>query len=222
MSRLPADVVAAVVGVVWALVGVFWLVLSRWEKSHVSAARQRELEALRARGVPLGLRAWRASMVLLAASIPLLFVIDRFAYRLEIVYSQSLSFFSGPDLLLQVVGVALSVTGLAILIGVGRKLAVNVYRLAADERALMTTGVHRLVRHPFYIHFFLVPLGTALVSLNYLAVLLIVPYSMIWEPRPVPLWMRDEEADLRRRHGAEAEAYLRRTGRVFPRLRRGL
>lgn len=185
MSRLPADVVAAIVGVVWALVGVFWAVLSRWENSHVTAARRRELEAQRAGGVSRGLRAWRVTMVVLVASIPLLFVIDRFVYGLEVVYSTTLSFFAGPDLVLQVAGVVLCVIGLAILLGVGRKLAVNVYRLAVDERAMMTTGVHRHVRHPFYIHFFLVPVGTFLVSLNYLALLVAVPYSMVWEPRPV-------------------------------------
>jgi protein-S-isoprenylcysteine O-methyltransferase Ste14 len=33
--------------------------------------------------------------------------------------------------------------------------------------------------------------------------------------------MREEEEDLRRRYGAEGKAYLARTGRVLPRLRRG-
>ena len=96
----------------------------------------------------------------------------------------------------------------------------NVYRLAADERKLMTTGLHRYVRHPFYIQFYLLPLGAFLLSLNYLALLLLVAYTMLWEPKSLTSWMREEEADMRARHGAEAEAYLRRTGRVFPRLRR--
>jgi protein-S-isoprenylcysteine O-methyltransferase Ste14 len=43
---------------------------------------------------------------------------------------------------------------------------------------------------------------------------------MLWQPSPVTWWMRQEEDDLRRRYGTEAEEYLRRTGRVFPRLRR--
>jgi protein-S-isoprenylcysteine O-methyltransferase Ste14 len=77
----------------------------------------------------------------------------------------------------------LSVIGLAILIVVGRKLAVNVYRLAVPERKLMTTGVHRYVRHPFYVHFVLIPVGSFLVSLNYLVLLLLVAYTMQWEPK---------------------------------------
>jgi protein-S-isoprenylcysteine O-methyltransferase Ste14 len=76
------------------------------------------------------------------------------------------------------------------------------------------------VRHPFYVHFVLIPLGSFLLSLNYLALLLLVAYTMQWEPKPLTSWMREEEEELRRRYGAEAEAYLRRTGRVFPRLRR--
>jgi protein-S-isoprenylcysteine O-methyltransferase len=118
------------------------------------------------------------------------------------------------------VGIILSTVGLAILIGVGRKLAVDVYRRAMQERELMTTGLHRYVRHPFYIHFFALPIGLFLVTLNFLALLVLASYTMLWRPRPVTWWMRQEEEDLRRRYGAEAEAYLRRTGRVFPRLRR--
>jgi protein-S-isoprenylcysteine O-methyltransferase Ste14 len=49
---------------------------------------------------------------------------------------------------------------------------------------------------------------------------LFVPYTMLWEPKPVTAWMREEEEDMRRRYGADGEAYLRRTGRFIPRLRR--
>jgi protein-S-isoprenylcysteine O-methyltransferase Ste14 len=43
---------------------------------------------------------------------------------------------------------------------------------------------------------------------------------MLWMPRPVTWWMKEEDEDLRRRFGAEAEAYIERTGRVLPRFRR--
>jgi protein-S-isoprenylcysteine O-methyltransferase Ste14 len=85
---------------------------------------------------------------------------------------------------------------------------------------MMTMGVHRYVRHPFYIHFFLVPVGSLLISLNYLALLLLIAYTMQWEPRFITSWMLEEEEDLRRHFGPEGEAYLDRTGRVLPRLRR--
>ena len=71
-------------------------------------------------------------------------------------------------------GIAASIAGLAILFLVGRKLAEHVYRKAVDERRLMTTGVHRYVRHPFYLHFVLLPVGLFLITLNYLALLVLV------------------------------------------------
>ena len=126
----------------------------------------------------------------------------------------------GPGLALQIVGIAASIAGLAILFLVGRKLAAHVYRKAVDERRLMTTGVHRYVRHPFYLHFVLLPVGLFLITLNYLALLVLVSYGMLWEPRPVTSWMRGDERFLLERYGADAEAYFARTGRVLPRLRR--
>ena len=157
--------------------------------------------------------------VTITAAIPALFAVDGFVDAIEILYAPELSFFAGPDLALQIVGIVLSVAGLAILIGVGRKLAVNVYRRAIDEREMMTTGAHRYVRHPFYIHFLVLPIGLFLLTLNYLALLVLAAYTTLWQPTTVVGWMRLEEDDLRRRYGDEAEAYLSRTGRVFPRLR---
>ncbi|HWL91606.1 MAG TPA: isoprenylcysteine carboxylmethyltransferase family protein [Actinomycetota bacterium] len=110
--------------------------------------------------------------------------------------------------------------GLAILIGVGRKLAVRVYRLGADERQLMTTGLHRYVQHPFYLQFLLLPVGLFLLTLNYLAVLVFISYNTLWGPRFITSWAREEEAEMRRRHGADYDAYVARTGRFLPRLRR--
>jgi protein-S-isoprenylcysteine O-methyltransferase Ste14 len=219
---LPRGVVSVLVGLTWVLVGLFWAVVLHWEKTDMTEARRLELEEQEGSARPtIGIRAWRVIVNAVLVGVPLVFAIDGLVYRLGVLYRPALTFTAGPDLVLQIVGIVSSVLGLAILIGVGRKLAVNVYRLAAHERRLMATGVHRYVRHPFYIHFFLIPVGSVLVSLNYLALLLLVAYTMQWEPKLLTSWMREEEEDLRRRHGAEAEAYLRRTGRVLPRLRRG-
>jgi protein-S-isoprenylcysteine O-methyltransferase Ste14 len=217
---LPIEVVSLLVGLTWALVAVFWVVIFRWENTSVTEARRQELERESPENVSPGIRAWRLMTTTVTGAVPLLFVIDGLVPRIEILYAPSLSFFAGPDLALQIVGIVLSTVGLAILIGVGRKLAVNVYRRAMYERELMTTGLHRYVRHPFYIHFFALPIGLFLLTLNYLALLVLASYTMLWKPRPVTWWMRQEEEDLRRRYGAEADDFLRRTGRVFPRLRR--
>jgi protein-S-isoprenylcysteine O-methyltransferase Ste14 len=151
---------------------------------------------------------------------PLVFVIDGLFGGIGVLYSRDLSFFAGPDLALQIVGIVMSVGSLAILIGVGRKLAVRVYRLGADERQLMTTGLHRYVRHPFYLQFLLLPVGLFLLTLNYLAVLVLISYNTLWGPKFITTWAREEEAEMRGRYGADYDAYAARTGRFFPRLRR--
>lgn len=217
---LPIEVVSLLVGLVWGLVAASWLLVLHWEKTSVTDARRQELEREGAEDVSPGIHAWRLMTTAVTGGIPLLFVIDGLVDGFRVLYSPRLSFFVGPELALQIAGIVLSALGLAILIGVGRKLAVNVYRRAVHERDLMTTGLHRYVRHPFYIHFFALPIGLFLLTLNYLALLVLVAYTMLWQPTPVTWWMRQEEEDLRRRYGAEADEYLRRTGRVFPRLRR--
>jgi protein-S-isoprenylcysteine O-methyltransferase Ste14 len=217
---LPIEAVSLLVGLTWALVALSWALVLRWEKTSVTEARRAELKAQGPEDVSLGIRLWRYLMIGMLIGIPLLFVVDGLVYRIGVVYEPAPSFFAGPDLILQVAGIVASALGLAILIGLGRKLAVNVYRLATDERQMMTSGSHRFIRHPFYIHFYLVRLGSFLISLNYLALLLFVPYTMMWEPKLLTTWMREEEEALRSRYGAEGEAYLRRTGRFFPRLRR--
>jgi protein-S-isoprenylcysteine O-methyltransferase Ste14 len=219
VARLPVEIVSVLVGAIWGLVAIFWIVLRRWERTGVTEARRKELES-EAEVVSPAIRAWRWMTTAITIAIPLLFVIDGFVDAIEILYAPELSFFAGPDLALQIVGIVLSVAGLAILIGVGRKLAVNVYRRAIDEREMMTTGAHRYVRHPFYIQFLVLPIGLFLLTMNYLALLVLAAYTTLWQPTTVVGWMRLEEDDLRRRYGDEAEAYLSRTGRVLPRLRR--
>lgn len=217
--RLPVEVVSVLVGVIWGLAGIFWIVLRWWERTGVTEARRKELDSEAGAVLP-AIRAWRWMTTAITAVIPALFVVDGFVDSIDILYAPELSFFAGPDLVLQIVGIVLSAAGLAILIGVGRKLAVNVYRRAVDEREMMTTGAHRYVRHPFYIQFLVLPIGLCLLTLNYLGLLVLATYTTLWQPRTVLGWMRLEEDDLRRRYGGEAEAYLSRTGRVFPRLRR--
>jgi protein-S-isoprenylcysteine O-methyltransferase Ste14 len=215
---LSVEAVALLVGITWLAVGIGWILMSTWERTGLTDARRAELaDSPRA---PLGILAWRFVMIVVTGGIPLLFFVDGFADGILILYRPNLTFSAGPGLALQIVGIAASIAGLAILFLVGRKLAVHVYRKAVDERRLMTTGVHRYVRHPFYLHFVLLPVGLFLITLNYLALLVLVSYGMLWEPRPVTSWMRGDERFLLERYGAEAEAYFARTGRVLPRLRR--
>ena len=217
---LPVESAGLLVGLTWMLVGLFGAVVLRWEKTSITEARRAELEAEGPERVSVGIRVWRLAMNAMLIGIPLFFAVDGLVDSFGILYEPALSFLAGPDIVLQIAGIVAAVLGLALLVGLGRKLAVNVYRLAVEERRMMTTGFHRYIRHPFYIHFYLLPLSSFLISLNYLALLLFVPYTMLEEPKPLTAWMREEEEDLRRRYGAEGEAYLGRTGRFIPRLRR--
>lgn len=214
---LSDETVALLVGLIWLLVGVGWVLIEIWEHTGLTDARRAELAATPRASA--GIILWRALMVAITGAIPLLFVVDGFADGIRVIYRPSLTFSAGPDLALQITGIVVSALGLAILFVVGRKLTEQVYRKAVAERQLMTTGVHRRVRHPFYLHFVLLPVGLFLITLNYLALLVLVSYGMLWEPRPVTTWMREDERFLLERYGAEAEAWFARTGRVLPRLR---
>ena len=217
---LSIETVAVLVAVIWEAVGFFWLLIVRWEATGQTEARRREVERDRSDKEGVGTRLWHIAAMTLTIGIPLAFVIDGLFGGIGVLYSRDLSFFSGPDLALQIAGIVLSAGSLAILIGIGRKLAVRVYRLASDERELMTDGVHRWVQHPFYLQFLLLPIGLFLLTLNYIAVLVFVSYNTLWGPKFITTWAREEEAEMRRRHGSEYEDYVARTGRFFPRLRR--
>jgi protein-S-isoprenylcysteine O-methyltransferase Ste14 len=219
---LPIEVVSVLVAVIWGCVAISWTLIERWETRPVTEARRREIERERAERLPspIGRLVWIVVARAVTAAIPFLYVIDGFWDRIGILYSPGLSFTAGPDLALQIAGIVISAVGLSILIFLGRKLATRVYALAAHERELITTGLHRYVQHPFYVHFGLLPVGLFLLTLNYLALLLLVSYTTLWGPKLITSWIREEEVELRRLFGADYEAYAARTGKFFPRFRR--
>lgn len=223
---MPPEVVGALLLVVWVTLLLGWAFILRWERTHQTEARRRELEAERAarttRGPqPLGQRAWafgaRATVVLL----PALFVADALLFHLGLLYSPWLTY-GGPFALpLQGVGVALTLLALAIMLGVGRILAVHVYRKATHEREMLHAGIYAHVRHPFYLHFFLLPIGLVLLTLNALTLAILVAYLTMWGPTLPTTWMRQEEKELLQRYGQAYADYMARTGQLLPRLRRG-
>jgi protein-S-isoprenylcysteine O-methyltransferase Ste14 len=214
-------VVSVLVAIIWGCHALFAAVVLRWEQTHTTAARRRELATERSdRATGVVRLVWRIVAHAVVFGLPLFFVLDGLLFRIGILYSPRLSLFVGFELPLQVAGVVLSAAGLAILIILGRTLAVRVYRLANHERALITTGFHRYVRHPFYLHFVLLPVGLFLVTLNYLALLVLLFYTEFDEPVWLTTEVRREEEELHRRFGADYQEYADRTGRFLPRLRR--
>jgi protein-S-isoprenylcysteine O-methyltransferase Ste14 len=219
---LPIEVVSVLVLLIWGWAAIAWVLIIHWETGPVTEARRREIERERSERPPSGIGklVWIVVARAVTAVIPLLFVIDGFWEGIGILYSPHLSFTAGANLAFQIAGIVISVVGLALLIVVGRKLAVRVYARAAHERELITTGLHRYIQHPFYLHFFLLPVGLVLLTLNYLALLVLISYTTLWGPKLITSWIREEDEGLRRRFGADYAAYAARTGKFFPRLRR--
>jgi protein-S-isoprenylcysteine O-methyltransferase Ste14 len=219
---LPTEVVSELVAIIWGCLAVFWAVVLRWETSHMTDARRRELAAEQPGSAASVVKLlWPSVARTVVFGLPLLFVLDGLVFRVGILYSLRLSFLVGFALPLQIAGVIMSALGLAIMIIVGRTLAVKVYRRASHERTLITTGLHRYVRHPFYLHFVLLPVGLFLLTLNYLALLVLLFYTEFDGPVLLTTEVRKEEDELHRRFGGDYQAYADRTGKFLPRVRRG-
>jgi hypothetical protein len=72
----------------------------------VTEARRREIERERSERPPSGIGklVWIVVARAVTAAIPLLYVIDGFRDRIEILYSPGFSFTAGPDVPLQIAG----------------------------------------------------------------------------------------------------------------------
>jgi protein-S-isoprenylcysteine O-methyltransferase Ste14 len=221
IALLPIDVVSVLAAIIWGCLALLWAVVLHWEASHMTDARRQELATERAEAPASVVKlVWPMVARGIVFGLPMLFVLDGLLFRVGILYSPRLSFLFGFELPLQITGVIMSVLGLAIMIIVGRTLAVRVYRLASHERAMITTGLHRYVRHPFYLHFVLLPVGLFLLTLNYLALLVLLFYTEFDGPVWLTTEVREEEDELLHRFGADYQEYADRTGRFLPRVRR--
>jgi protein-S-isoprenylcysteine O-methyltransferase Ste14 len=79
---------------------------------------------------------------------------------------------------------------------------------------LVTTGPYRLVRHPMYAAAYVINVGMSALSANWLvAVGLLAGLTLLYAVR-----VRDEEQMMIDAFGDEYRDYMRRTGRLVPRL----
>ncbi len=163
--------------------------------------------------------------------VPTLFIVDGLIFRVGLLYSPYLSFLNPLDTHIQVAGVVLASIGLVLMVVVGRTLTLHVFSKAADEREMMTTGIYAYIRHPFYLSFFLVPIGMLLISLNYVGILFLPPLLFFTDSdlevcgRKGKLTfmfkaIECEEMTLIQRFGQDYQEYMQRTGRLLPRIRR--
>lgn len=84
-----------------------------------------------------------------------------------------------------------------------------------ESHHLISAGPYRYIRHPMYMALLILPVGMALLTANLLLALLQLGTTTAMYLARVA----DEEAMMLERFGDEYRSYMRRTGRLFPRLR---
>jgi protein-S-isoprenylcysteine O-methyltransferase Ste14 len=112
--------------------------------------------------------------------------------------------------------VAASVPVLALVFWILRALGRNFSTSLVEPETLVTDGPYRLVRHPLYAAFLLLWLVFALISANwFVGAAGISAFAIVLIIRTPK-----EERLLLGRFGDEYRAYVQRTGRIVPKLRR--
>ena len=118
---------------------------------------------------------------------------------------------------LRLVGGPLGLVGLALFYWVFRHLGENVTPTAQirENHTLVTSGPYRWVRHPMYSSGLVLFAAYSLLSANwFVAAMCGMAFVMLVIRLPT------EEANLTERFGDEYRAYMQRTGKFLPRLRR--
>ena len=82
-----------------------------------------------------------------------------------------------------------------------------------EKHTLITSGPYRSVRHPMYTALFGLSIGVAVLLASWLIILLVVATIILLYAR-----VHKEEVMMIQRFGEEYQMYMRRTGRLLPRL----
>jgi protein-S-isoprenylcysteine O-methyltransferase Ste14 len=85
-----------------------------------------------------------------------------------------------------------------------------------EGHRLVTEGIYRRIRHPMYLSIWLLVIAQAMLLPNYVAGFSgLVPFALLYFLR-----VGKEEKMMGEEFGGEYEQYLRKTGRLVPKLRR--
>jgi protein-S-isoprenylcysteine O-methyltransferase Ste14 len=212
---------------------VLLLVEKRWEREYTTEARKRELEAkkLEKRKDRTSIKIWAAVSIIIILVLPLVLIVDGLVFKIGILYSPYLSFFTPLDIYLQIAGFFVSFLGLIVLVISDKIVIEHVYTKALEERSMITTGIYAFIRHPLYLSLILVPIGLLLLTLNYLSLVLFAAATIFTNGDLkecgregkftfITTAMKCEEKALIRIYGSDYEEYMKRTGRIFPKLGR--
>jgi len=125
---------------------------------------------------------------------------------------------AGLTLLAALVGVALALVAVVVSAWAFVSLpTVSTGHYVLNAQPVVQKGPYRWVRHPIYLGVFLIWLALALAFGSVFTFLLAALYVF---PAYI-LYMRSEEQMMAASYGAEYTSYCRKTGMLFPRLRRG-
>ena len=117
----------------------------------------------------------------------------------------------------RLVGVALGITALLWFVWVHRSLGNNLsVRLSIkDQQVLVTDGPYRWIRHPMYSAFYLLHIAVFFLTANwFIGVTWLAGLTVI-----MLLRINREEKMLLDRFGDQYSTYMKRTGKLFPRLK---
>ncbi len=201
-------------------------------KKFFTEARKKELEAKQSekRKVKIAPRFWGLVQEPIRIFIPLLFIIDGLVFRMGILYSPYLSFFSPFDIYLQIIGLIITFLGLIIYLIAGKTITKEVYSKATEERKMMTTGLYAYIRHPLYLSFILIPVGFLLITLNLLSLIYFMVFTISTNSIEecdregkftfVTKEVQCEEEHMKKIYGKDYEEYMEKTGRLLPKFKK--
>jgi protein-S-isoprenylcysteine O-methyltransferase Ste14 len=120
-----------------------------------------------------------------------------------------------PDFI-RLIGIIVFVLGLLLLIWVHRTLGEHWSMMLklGEEHLLVTSGPYSRIRHPMYTYFYMMVIATALISANlFVGIFGVATWTLLYLVR-----IGDEEQMLLEQFGEEYEEYMKRTGRLLPKI----
>ena len=113
-------------------------------------------------------------------------------------------------------GVGIGIGDVFLLLWVHRTLGRNFAApgIIQARQTLITTGPYHWVRHPMYTTFFTISVTVALVTANWMIIIMCLLFSIL-----LPSIIQTEEQTLLEKFGDEYREYMQRTGRFLPRFR---
>jgi len=210
LPRVTASLLLLLAGLWWGLAVIAWMT---WEKRFASPG----LREARARATKQN-RDWTSRIVDIGQfGLPTVLAVGLAVDGLvwgAVLYGQPWSFSLPFAEGFQVLGAVLLFTGLPLFTAGAFLTGKYVYSKLPEERPLLQCGPYRYIRHPIYLSFLLTSVGFLLLAANIVMLPLLLALTAIKYPKP-------EEEKLIRLYGDAYREYRNRTGRFFPKLRRG-